>query len=220
MFSVRLPPWLTGQPGYNPPRLIVRFGRMAQWTAYRAPGWWEKAKPLVVMAGITHLALVVLLSGGRNALFDWRAPENLAYTTYFNLTDGFGFWVEPSGESYIRYKMYTQEGTVNEGHFPDPDTAPGLRYVRWAKAVNLVNRGDESLRASLSRYIADQVPSMPFRIKLYASQWEWRLPHNRFPPSFVWEKTEVEETLLGNHNGLTRSWVPVAHDTPADKGGR
>jgi hypothetical protein len=173
-----------------------------------AQSWPLVRLPLTVLA-LAHLALVGLFPGGRNALFGVTAPDAPTYASLFQVPDTLGFYTTNGTDGYLVYKIFTQDGNVVDGVFPDTGVAPRLRYDRWATAGNAAAGPIPELHAYVTRYVLDQLPSPPLRMELFAARWSW----DRNSLTFPWPGKGPDATLelrrLGSYNGLTRTWEPA-----------
>jgi len=195
----------SGQLEDSPLPAFLNF--MWPWLKPRLPGLWRMTRWLLILAAMGHLALVAFFPGGKNPLWNIPASGALAYTSYFQPVDPLGFWLDPRRDVYLAYKVYTQEGTVHHGTFPDPLTSPQVRYNRWSQSVLLFDEGGEPLAVSFSNYIANSMASRPFRIELSLARRSWVLYSPKFPPPAPWGDSRASTVSLGSYDGLTNQWL-------------
>lgn len=190
----RRPPWQ---------ELIEGLGPAAE------AAWPWLRLPLSLLA-LAHVALLVLFPGGVNGLLGVAAEETPAYLSLFRAPDTLGIYAADGVNAFIVYKIYTEGGEVVEGIFPDPDVAPKLRYDRWAAAADAATGPFANLHTFVTGYVLKQLSSPPVRMELYAAKWRWDRNTLHFPWPGPRLQTRLELRLLGNYNGLTRTWEPPA----------
>lgn len=197
---------------YGPAR-----GRFA-WPAWmgRLEGMLVEAWPLVrfplTLLAVAHLIGVALLPGGRNALFGLTLHDAPGYLSWFQVPDALGFYTTHGTDAFLVYKIYTQDGGVVDGVFPDTGVAPKLRYDRWATAGDAAAGPHPQLHAFVTRYVLDHLPSPPLRLELYSARWQWDRNSLTFPWPGTGPETELSLRRLGSYNGLTRTWDPVTKE--------
>jgi len=161
---------------------------------------------------LVHLVLVAAFPGGRNALFGVTAQEGPITASLFQVPDTLGFYTTDGTDGFLVYKIYTQDGTVVNGIFPDTAVAPRLRYDRWAAAGNAGSGPYPALHAYVARYVLGQLPSPPLKLELFAAHWSWDRNSLSFPWPGDGPDTQLELRKLGTYNGLTRSWEPAKEE--------
>ena len=161
---------------------------------------------LTVLA-IAHLALVLVLPGGRNPIFGVDATARLPYLTFWRTGQAFGFPPHGGQDSYVRFDVYDQSGTTLEGVFPNPNIKPDLRYLRWAAAGQAVSGDRPELHSTLLDYLLRDLESPPLKIEMYAGAWV--LEHQPCANGGG-GKREAGQRKLGTHDGLTQAWKPEA----------
>jgi hypothetical protein len=196
------------EPGpYGPRHPLLNLLRRLEASVEQA--WPLVRLPLTLLA-VAHLGLVALFPGGQNALFGVTAQDGPAYPSLFQVPDTLGFYTTDGTDGFLVYKIYTQDGGVVDGIFPDTHVAPRLRYDRWATAGNAASGPYPVLQSYVVRYVLKQLPSPPLRMELFSARWSW----DRNSLSFPWPGTGPDASLelhrLGNYNGLTRTWEPAA----------
>lgn len=196
------------EPGpYGPKHPFWNF--LARLEAALVRAWPLVRVPLSLLA-VAHLVLVGLFPGGRNALFGVTDKNGPAYPSLFQVPDTLGFSTADGADGFLVYKIYTQDGGVVNGVFPDTHVAPRLRYNRWARVGNAASGPYPVLHRFVVDYVLRQLPSPPVRVELFAAHWSW----DRNSLSFPWPGTGPQTTLhlqhLGDYNGLTRTWEPAS----------
>jgi hypothetical protein len=164
------------------------------------------------LLALVHLVGVALLPGGRNALFAVTPQDAPAWVTLFQVPDTLGFYTTSGVDGFLIYRIYTQDGNVVDGAFPDTAVAPRLRYDRWATAGNAASGPYPQLHAYVARYVLRQLPNPPVRMELYAAHWNWDRNSLTFPWPGEGPDATRELQPLGNYNGLTRTWEPVSKE--------
>lgn len=181
---------------------VLRFA-----ARFRFDWRWLQA-PLIVLA-LVHLALVALFPGGRNALFGYEPADTPGYLTFFRVDDTLGFYKLEGRDGFLVYKVFTQDGTVLNGVFPDTGVSPRLRYDRWAMLGDAATGPYPVLHETVASYVLDHLPSPPLRLELFAADWWWDRNRFRFPYPGTHVEAELELRMLGTYNGLTREWKPA-----------
>ncbi|HKI99208.1 MAG TPA: hypothetical protein VKB51_12110 [bacterium] len=194
------------EPGPYGPRhpLLNALGRLE---ATLAHAWPLLRLPLTVLA-VVHLVLVALFPGGQNALFGLTTQDTPTYASLFQVPDTLGFYTADGTDGFLVYKIYTQDGGMVNGVFPDTRVAPRLRYDRWATAGNAASGPYPELQDYVVNYVLKQLPSPPLRMELFAGHWTWDRNSLTFPWPGQGPDTTLELHRLGNYNGLTRTWEP------------
>ncbi len=125
------------------------------------------------------------------------------------MPDALGFYTVHGTDGFLVYKIFTEDGNVVTGRFPDEAVAPKLRYDRWATAGNHAAGELDELHAYVLAYVLERLPSPPLRMELYSARWGWDRDSLRYPWPGDGPQTALELRLLGNYNGLTRTWEPA-----------
>jgi hypothetical protein len=184
-------------------------GFWARFDAIHSPRWMELLWFALTLVGVVHLGAVLLVPGGTNQIFGWKARSVFAYQTYFPAPDVLGFPPVVQREGFLLYKIYGQDGQMLDGSFPDPLVRPRIRYDRWAAAGNLATANLPDLHSSIMAYLVNQLPEPPLRIEMYSARWVW--DRNKF--QFPWRGFNKDSALdlkpLGSYNGLTKVWTPA-----------
>lgn len=181
---------------------------LARLEALLVRAWPLVRLPLTAIV-VAHLVGVALYPGGRNGLFGVKAAEEAGYLSWFQVPDTLGFYTTHGTDGFLVYKIYTQDGSVVDGIFPDAGVAPKLRYDRWATAGNAASGPYPELHAYVVRYLLGQLPSPPLRLEVFSARWIWDRNSLSFPWPGQGPDTTLELRLLGNYNGLTRAWEPA-----------
>lgn len=200
------------EPGPYGPKHPV-WNLLARLESLLARVWPLVRVPLSLLA-VAHLVLVAAFPGGRNLLFGITAKEAPAYPSLFQVPDTLGFYTADGADGFIVYKIYTQDGGVVNGVFPDTKVAPRLRYDRWAMVGNAATGPYPALHRFVVDYVLHQLPSPPVRLELFAAHWTWNHNGLTFPLPATGPHTTLHLERLGSYNGLTRTWVPAS---PGDK---
>jgi hypothetical protein len=186
---------------YPAPWLPLR--RLSVWAEERAPAALLSLKVLLTLLAVAHLALVFLLPGGRNTFLALEARDRLPHLTFWRVGGAFGFPDFPRKDGFIRYAIYAQNGSVQQGSFPNPDIRPDLRYTRWAAAGRLVSGDRPDMHAKLLLYLLEHLPSPPLKVELFAGDWVLEAPP-------ITDGAAVRVRRLGTHDGLSQAWKPVS----------
>jgi hypothetical protein len=191
------------QPGYPQRSLWARLA------SGMPPGRMEMLGLALTVLGTVHLLAVAFVPGGVNRVFGLKARYVFGYQTYFAVPDTLGFPPVMEQDGFLLYKIYSQNGEMLDGSFPDPQVRPSLRYDRWAAAGNQATANLPDLHASLMAYLVNQLPEPPLRIEMYAARWVWDRNRFQFPWRGFNRETSLDLRLLGTYNGLTRVWTPA-----------
>ena len=191
---------------YPPP---VRLRRLEGWLAARVPLVLVGLRLLLTVAAVGHLGLMAFFPAGYNRLFDVAAPPALAYTTLARLQDALGFNTRDGEERFVVYKVYWEDGSVQQGTFPDPTLTPRLRYDRWVLAGKAVSGGDQELHAALLRYVLERLPARPLKVEMYAAQRQWPREVSFLSAAGEPVDASMQLTYLGAHDGVTLQWSPA-----------
>jgi hypothetical protein len=167
--------------------------------------------PLTVLA-LAHLLAVVLFPAGRSLLLGVDGAELPRYLTLFQVPDALGFYTTHGTDGFLVYKIYTQNGSVVDGVFPDTGVAPRLRYDRWATAGDVASGAHPQLHRFVVDYVLGHLPSPPLRLELFSARWRWDRNSLTYPWPGRGPETRLELRRLGSYNGLTRTWEPVARE--------
>lgn len=193
----------------KPSAVYPAHGFWAWLGAFRSPRWNELFWFALTLLGVVHLGTVLLVPGGSNQIFGWKARSVFAYQTYFPAPDVLGFPPVMEREGFLLYKIYAQDGQVLDGSFPDPLVRPRIRYDRWAAAGDSATANLPDLHASIMAYLVNQLPEPPLRIEMYSARWVWDRNRFQFPWRGFNKDSSLDLKLLGSYNGLTRVWTPA-----------
>ena len=176
---------------------------------------WPYMRVPVTLLALAHLILIALLPGGRNLLFGIDTVKSPGYLSLFQAGDSFGFYTTLGRDGFLIYKIFTQNGKIVEGVFPNNDVLPRLRFDRWAIAGDAAAQSMPGLHAMISRHIIDQLPSPPVRLELYSAHWKL----DRDSVVYPWPGKGIQNSLkmnfIGTYDGFTKTWKPVV--TKADR---
>lgn len=203
-------PWQQGKKrthGSSPIFGKILGGMLDAWD-WIGQRWVYLQLPLTVLA-VAHLLVVALFPAGSDKLMGIKKESIPGYVSMFQVRDAQGFYKTSGLDRFIMYKIYSQNGDLLTGFFPDSRITPRLRYDRWAMAGHRASEVSQQVHKQIGNYIIEQLPSIPLRMEMYSAGWEW--DRNDF--SFPWPGTHLNATLdlksLGYFNGLNKAWVPA-----------
>jgi hypothetical protein len=182
----------------------LRARRLMVWAETQVPAALLSLKLLLTLVAVAHLGLVFLLPGGRNAFLALDVRSHLPHLTFWRPASAFGFPGASAADGFVRYAVFAQNGTVQEGSFPNPHIQPNLRFSRWAAAGNMVSEDRPDMHAKLLHYLLEHLPSPPLKVDLFAGNWQLE------PPSPGSDGASARVRKLGTHDGLTQSWQPTS----------
>jgi hypothetical protein len=180
--------------------------RFRVWAEGQVPAALLSLKLLLTLIAVVHLGLVFLLPGGRNAFLALDVRGHLPYLTFWRLPGAFGFPGSSGPDGFVRYAIFAQNGTVQEGSFPNPRIQPDLRFSRWAAAGNMVSEDRPDMHAKLLRYLLEHLSSPPLKVDLFAGNWELEAPAEGV------DGASARVRKLGTHDGLTQTWKPTSRN--------
>jgi len=193
----------------------LRLRRSLDWVRERGAMWIVAGQLALTAVVLAHLALVFLFPSGRNAFMGVDVTARIPYLTLWRPGDAFGFSGDSAPRGFIRYAVYAQSGLVQEGVFPNPQTRPNLRYLRWAAAGNVISGDQPVLHDTILRYLLQNLGSPPLKVDLYAGQWQTEAARplasdGRSPGAALAERAAERSRVwkLGTHDGLTQTWKP------------
>jgi hypothetical protein len=164
---------------------------------------------VLTMAVVIHLAASALLPAGRNSLFGLEASGAFSYLTLFPVRGMMGFYKTSGKDGFLVYKIYTEQGSVVEGAFPDQTITPRLRYDRLAMLANHMSEDNPPFHYLFLGYLVKRLPGLPVKLELHSAKWDWggraRNPDNNGGKNngiLVLRK-------LGNYDGLRKAWSPT-----------
>ena len=204
------PHWLRARrrtASYYPPR--ARLRRFTAWVGRQAPAAHLVLRLAATVVAVVHLAGVALLPGGRNNLFDWKAGPLLAYQTLFPVGDTMGFFKTSGRDGFVIYKVFTQDGEVMEGVFPDSRVAPRLRYDRWAMYGSFASEDNPEIHAAFLKVFVRRLPAPPLKVELHAARWSFAGLNGNNLQGGSPREAVLEVRHLGSFDGVTRSWRPA-----------
>lgn len=185
-----------------------KFRGLREWVGGHATGINAWGRGFVVSFVFLHLGLVFFFPGGENRLFALKAPGFLSYTTLFPPQDVTGFQSMTKGASFVVYRVFSQEGTMAEGVFPDNSVSPQIRYERWSALADRVRAAGEGFHQRFLDHLVAQLPGKPLRVELLSAQWGWKDVGPGIAPDKRSSAGEVHFKKLGVYEVLTKKWHP------------
>jgi hypothetical protein len=178
--------------------------------------WAARQRPTAALAGriglslvvAAHLVLAAVLPGGRNALLGLKAGSVLSYLTMIPVGDSLGFYKTRGQDGFVVYKIYTQDGNVVEGAFPDQRVSPRIRYDRWAVFTHHASADNGDFHAAFIKYLVRRLPTAPLKVELLSAKWDWT---RNSGPSQLREENHgglLVLRKLGTYDGLRKKWTP------------
>lgn len=207
--SPRLPrfrSWRRSSAYYPRPRRFRWAEQLIERHRHRAA---IAARVLLTLAVVAHLAAAALLPGGRNALFGLKAGSVLSYLTLLPAAGTMGFYKTAGKDGFLVYKIYTEQGTVVEGAFPDQGASPRLRYDRLAMLAHHMSGDYPAFHYLFLGYLVDRLPGKSLKLELHSAKWTWNGAAN--PPAANGGKGSGLLVLrkLGSYDGLRKAWSPA-----------
>ena len=167
-------------------------------------------RPLATVGVVVHLVLIALYPSGGNGLLGTAPGPGPGYLTPFRLGDALGYDTLHGRDGFLLFKIFTQNGGVVQGAYPDDAVLPRLRYDRWAAAGHTASGHYPRLHALLLRQILAGLPSPPVRLELYSARYRWDRDSLTFPWPGKGPVTALELRTLGVYDGFTRNWRPAS----------
>ena len=90
---------------------------------------------------VSTIAVGVILANGVNALFGVKNGAGPKYLTPFQMVDAFGY--ERGHDGFLFYKIFSQNGEVVQGVYPDDSVLPRLRqhpFRSWVLTERIGHR--------------------------------------------------------------------------------
>ncbi len=170
------------------------------------------ARVVLTVVVLLHLGFAALFPGGRNGLLKLEAPSLFSYLSIISAGDALGFYKTRGQDSFVVYKIYTQDGRVVEGAFPDQEISPRLRYDRWAILSHHVNAENPAIHEAFLRYLVRRLPSAPVKLELLSAKWDWSRGNGSadFDPKKHGGLLVLRK--LGTYDGLRNRWTPARTD--------
>lgn len=164
---------------------------------------------VLTLAIAIHLAASALLPAGRNALFGLEASGALSYLTLFPVQGAMGFYKTAGKDGFLVYKIYTEQGSVVEGAFPDQRAAPRLRYDRLAMLAHYMSEDNPPFHYLFLGYLVDRLPGKPVKLELHSAKWAWD-GQARGPANNNGKNSGILVLRkLGSYDGLRKAWTPT-----------
>lgn len=163
------------------------------------------ALTLVVVA---HLSAAALLPAGRNTLFGLEASGLFSYLTLFPVHGSMGFYKTAGKDGFLVYKIYTEQGSVVEGAFPDQQASPRLRYDRLAMLAHHLSEDNPPFHYLFLGYLVNRLPGKPMKLELHSAKWSWNA-ETRAPANNGGKSSGILVLRkLGSYDGLRKAWSP------------
>lgn len=207
--SPRLPrfrSWRRSSAYYPRPRRFRWAEQLIERHRHRAA---IAARVLLTLAVVAHLAAAALLPGGRNALFGLKAGSVLSYLTLLPAAGTMGFYKTAGKDGFLVYKIYTEQGTVVEGAFPDQGASPRLRYDRLAMLAHRLSEDNPQFHTLFLSYLVDRLPGTPVKLEMHSAKWAWEGRGGETPVNDGEDRGILVLRKLGTYDGLRKSWVPA-----------
>lgn len=190
----------------------ARFGPLGRRAAQLQPAAVIGARVALSLLAVGHLALAGFFPEGRNPLLGMETRSVFSYLKNFPIGDTLGFYKTRGLDGFIVYKIYTQDGRVVEGAFPDQEVSPRLRYDRWALLTHHLGADNPQSHGVFVKYLVERLPSAPVKVELLSAKWDWSRGNGN--PGNNPEKHGGLLVLqnLGTYDGLRKKWNPAGQD--------
>ena len=161
----------------------------------------------VIVVG--HLALAALLPGGSNGLLGLQATSGLEYLSLFPAEGTMGFYKTNGKDGFVVYRIFTEQGTVVEGAFPDMQVTPRLRYDRWAMLGHHLSTDNPRFHYVFMNYLVERLPGAPLKLEMLSAKWAWR--NYDGAPALDGGENGGKLVLrkLGSYDGVRKNWEPA-----------
>ena len=167
------------------------------------------ARVLLTLAVVTHLAAALLLPGGRNALFGLEAGSVISYLKLLPAAGTMGFYKTAGKDGFLVYKIYTEQGTVVEGAFPDQGANPRLRYDRLAMLAHHLSEDNPKFHYLFLSYLVERLPGAPVKLEMHSAKWNWKDRGEGMPVDNGKNRGILVLRKLGTYDGLRKGWTPA-----------
>lgn len=188
---------------YRQPHRLRRF---VYWVLEQGPPARLALRLGLTLLVVAHLVGAALLPGGKNGLFGWSAPAPYRYLTLAPVGDTMGFFKTFGRDGFLVYRIFTEEGKVVEGTFPDTTLTPRLRYDRWAVFSNAASQHRPRVQAAFAAFLVSRLPAPPLKVEMLAARWTGTNGNGAF--STQEPDVRLVLTKLGTYDGLRRAWLP------------
>lgn len=187
----------------------ARFGPVARRVVHYRPTARLAARVALTLLVVVHLALAAVFPGGRNPLFEADAPSVFSYQGIIPVGDALGFYKTRGRDGFIVYKIYSQDGVVIEGAFPDQKVAPRLRYDRWALLSHQIGAGEGDSHGAFVKYLVARLPAAPVKVELLSAKWDWSRGNGNAGVDSGNHGGLLVLRKLGTYDGLRKLWRPA-----------
>ncbi|MCZ6472761.1 MAG: hypothetical protein O6934_04915 [SAR324 cluster bacterium] len=162
------------------------------------------------LIAVAHLALVALLPGGRNGMLDLESGAGPDYLTLLPAEAPMGFYQPRGKDGFVVYRIYTEQGKIVEGRFPDVQLTPPLRYDRWALLSHHLGGNYPEFHGLFMNYLLERLPGSPLKLELLSAKWNWKNHGAPLAPPGNGKTNGGTLILrdLGTYDGLRRQWEP------------
>lgn len=185
-------------------RFLVRLLAMMRWFRKWGGLSWRWSKPALSVLILIHLGLIALFPGGVNTLFGVKNGAGPKYLTQFQMVDAFGY--ERGHDGFLVYKIFSQNGEVVQGVYPDDSVLPRLRQNRWAAAGHAISGPYPRLHRLVLERLLERLPAPPVRLELYSARYRWDRDSLTFPWPGKGPDIELKMNRLGVYTGFSRRW--------------
>ena len=158
---------------------------------------------------VAHLTAVLLFPRGQNDLFDTAAPLPFSYLTLLPVEGTLGFYKTAGKDGFLVYKIYTEQGGLVEGAFPDQQATPRLRYDRLAMLAHHMSEDNPPFHYLFLSYLVDRLPGTPLKLELHSAKWAWEGATPRVNANGGKNSGILVLRNLGSYDGLRKSWTPA-----------
>ncbi|MEE8433531.1 MAG: hypothetical protein V3S64_01970 [bacterium] len=165
---------------------------------------WRWSKPALPVLILVHLGLVALFPGGANRLFGVKIGAGPKYLTPFQMVDALGY--EQGRDGFLVYKIFSQNGELVQGVYPDDTVLPRLRQDRWAAAGHAISGPYPVLHRLVLERLLERLPAPPVRLEMFSARYHWDRDSLTFPWPGRGPDTTLKMTRLGVYTGFSRQW--------------
>ena len=185
-------------------RFLAGLRGMAGWSWKCGGLIWRWSKPALPVLMLAHLGLIALFPGGSNRLFGVKAGAGPKYLTPFQMVDALGYEQERDG--FLVYKIFSQNGELVQGVYPDDTVRPRLRQDRWAAAGHVISGPYPVLHRLVLERLLERLPAPPVRLEMFSARYRWDRDSLTFPWPGKGPETTLKMTRLGVYTGFSRQW--------------
>lgn len=164
---------------------------------------------VLTLAAVIHLAASGLLPAGRNAMLGLEASGAFSYLTLFPVQGTMGFYKTVGKDGFLVYKIYTDQGSVVEGAFPDQRAKPRLRYDRLAMLAHHMSENNPPFHYLFLGYLVERLPGKPLKLELHSAKWAWGGRAQNSANNGGKNSGILVLRKLGRYDGLRKAWTPT-----------